>query len=176
MSFPRVGSDPYGSSPLIGESVNIGQKELINHTFGRLSHCMAFYIFTTASCKSVDVSLILILWTDEKTMLVALVPYLIIGVLLVVIALLVMSLRISRKLVARLLIDEIYYHECRSNLFFKNIDNATVEQSLHGNLHRLVENKHMQSVAWSVAVKTEGKLQRPQRPVRVLKQRDLSLT
>ena len=171
---PRSGLDSTGFP--IGESVNIGQKELINHTFGRLRDSKVLYIFTTASCKSVDVSLILILWTDEKTMLVLLVPYLIIGVLLVVIALLVMSLRISRKVVARLLIDEIYYHECRSNLFFKNIDNATVEQSLHGNLHRLVENKHMQSVAWWVAVKTEGKLQRPQRPVRVLKQRDLSLT
>ena len=65
-------------------------------------------------------------------MLVNLVPYLIIAVLVVVIAMLIMHLRISRKLVARLLIDEIYYHECRSNLFFKNIDNATIEQRLHG--------------------------------------------
>lgn len=137
---------------------------------------LAFYIFTPASCNSVDVSLILFLWTDEKTMFVLLVPYLIIGVLLVVIAILLLSLRISRKLVARLLIDEIYYHECRSNLFFKNIDNATIEQRLQGDLQHLSENKHMQAVAWWVAIKTEGKLQRPRRPVRVLKQRDLSLT
>ncbi len=109
-------------------------------------------------------------------MFVLLMPYLMIAILLAVIAMLANSLRNSRKLVARLLIDEIYHHECRSNLFFKNIDNAVVEQNLHGNLDHLVENKHMQAMAWAVVIKTEQKLQRLQRPVRVLKQRDLSLT
>lgn len=109
-------------------------------------------------------------------MFVSFVPYLVIGILLVLLMIQAVSLRMARKLVSRLLIDEIYYCESRSNLFLKNIDNPAQEQRLQGNLHRVLDDKKMQMEAWLVAVNTDKKSQVPHRSARLYRTRNLSLT
>lgn len=112
----------------------------------------------------------------EKTMIVQMLPYVIIGVMLVTIALLVVSLRMSRKLVTRLMLDDVYHAECRTNLFFRGIDNDRHEQRLQNMTQAWVDDPSVQATAWWVAAHTDRELQKPQRSERPYGQRDLSLT
>lgn len=112
----------------------------------------------------------------EKTMFLQMLPYVIIAVLLLAIVLLVISLRVSRKLVTRLMLDDVYHAECRTNLFFRGIDDARHEQHLQGMTQAWVDDPRIQASAWWVAATTEKALQKPQRSDRPYGQRDLSLT
>lgn len=121
-------------------------------------------------------SVVIIDVVREKTMFLQMLPYVIIAVLLVAIAFLLVSLRVSRKLVTRLMLDDVFHAECRTNLFFRGIDDARHEQRLQGMTQAWVDDPRIQATAWWVAATTETDLQKSQRSERPCGQRDLSLT
>jgi hypothetical protein len=93
------------------------------------------------------------------------------AILIFVVFLQSINATIAKNLVARLLIDDIYYHETRSKLLFNSIDRISSAERLSDKPVQLISSESIRRDAWLVAQMTDKKtpVRRKYRPTNVKK-------
>jgi hypothetical protein len=109
-------------------------------------------------------------------MVFILAPYFVLAILLVLFFLQTIDLRIAKKLVSRLLIDDIYYYESRSNLLSSSLDKAIEEQEKSVKRVSLKNSKSFHRDAWKVANGTDRTLPMQRKPRAKLNQDKVSFS